>query len=167
MLRAIKTELEAEGGVLRTTDEYVDALISYKIRRLVRKHVLAASALTGAGASGAALLGQLLQHLPQLPRTKSCRATKPAPPAWPPPEEQPPGESEEEPTSGALAASASSEGCAGGRRGALHGLGQLIGSGPGVVLGAALACAFSVMRAPPEGRPRRDRPMAGRRAKAT
>ena len=96
LLRAVKTELEAEGGVLRTTDEYVDALINYKIRRLVRKHALAASALAGTGASGAALLGLLLQALARLSRAGPGRTTTSAPPDRPPLKARPPGASEEE-----------------------------------------------------------------------
>ena len=164
LLRAGKTELEAEGGVLRTTDEYVDALINYKIRRLVRKHALAASALAGTGASGAALLGLLLQALARLSRAGPGRTTTSAPPDRPPLKARPPGASEEE-----EAARRSSAPYGGGGEGgkgglgaaALHGLGRLIGSGPGVVLGATLACALAVMRSPPEGRPRRDLPASG------
>ena len=94
LLRAVKTELEAEGGVLRTTDEYVDALINYKIRRLVRKHALAASALAGTGASGAALLGLLLQALARLSRAGPGRTTTSAPPDRPPLKARPPGASD-------------------------------------------------------------------------
>ena len=163
LLRAVKTELEAEGGVLRTTDEYVDALINYKIRRLVRKHALAASALAGTGASSAALLGLLLQALARLSRAGPGRTTTSAPPDRPPLEARPPGASEEE---AARRSSAPSGGGGEGGKGglgaaALHGLGRLIGSGPGVVLGATLACALAVMRSPPEGRPRRDLPAFG------
>lgn len=156
MLRAIKTELEAEGGVLRTTDEYVDALISYKIRRLVRKHVLAASALAGAGASSAAVLGLLLQALARRSRAGPGRTTKSTPPVWPPGDAHPPGAGEEEEAAPALSGEEGGTGGLGAA--ALDGLGRLIGSGPGVVLGAALTCALAVMRAPPEGRPRRDIP---------
>ena len=92
----VPPELEAEGGVLRTTDEYVDALINYKIRRLVRKHALAASALAGTGASGAALLGLLLQALARLSRAGPGRTTTSAPPDRPPLKARPPGASEEE-----------------------------------------------------------------------
>lgn len=146
LLRAVKTELEAEGGVLRTTDEYVDALINYKIRRLVRKHALAASALAGTGASGAALLGLLLQALARLSRAGPGRTTTSAPPDRPPLKARPPGASEEEEAARRSSAP----------YGGWDGLGRLIGSGPGVVLGATLACALAVMRSPPEGRPRRD-----------
>ena len=158
LLRAVKTELEAEGGVLRITDEYVDALISYKIRRLVRKHVLAASALAGTGASGAAALGLLLQALARRSRAGPGRTTKSPPPVWPPGDARPPGAGEEEEATSALSG-VGEEGAKGGLGAvALDGLGRLIGSGPGVVLGAALACALAVMRAPPEGRPCRDLP---------
>ena len=164
LLKALRTELETEGGVLRTTDEYIDALIGYKIRRLVRKHVLAASLLAGAGASTAALLGLLLQALARGPHAKTdgtatlSALTRPSSPERPP---APSDEEEEE-----AASQASSRGGREGGGGAgrvLHALGRLVGSGPGVILGAALACAAAVTRAPPERPPGRPPPRARRR----
>ena len=96
LLKALRTELETEGGVLRTTDEYVDALIGYKIRRLVRKHVLAASLLAGAGASTAALLGLLLQALARGPLAKTGGTANLSALTRPSSRERPPAPSDEE-----------------------------------------------------------------------
>ena len=167
LLKALRTELETEGGVLRTTDEYIDALIGYKIRRLVRKHVLAASLLAGAGASTAALLGLLLQALARGPHAKTdgtatlSALTRPSSPERPP---APSDEEEEEAASQASSRGGREGGGGGGGAGrVLHALGRLVGSGPGVILGAALACAAAVTRAPPERPPGRPPPRARRR----
>ena len=163
LLKALRTELEAEGGVLRTTDEYVDALIGYKIRRLVRKHVLAVSLLAGAGASGAALLGHLLQALARGPLAKTGRAANSSALARPPSRERPPAPSDEEEEAAGPASGGGQEGGGGGAGRVLHALGRLVGSGPGVILGAALTCAAAVIRTPPERPPGRPPPRARRR----
>ena len=119
LLKALRTELETEGGVLRTTDEYIDALIGYKIRRLVRKHVLAASLLAGAGASTAALLGLLLQALARGPHAKTdgtatlSALTRPSSPERPPA----PSDEEEEEAASQASSRGGREG-GGGREGA-------------------------------------------------
>ena len=165
LLKALRTELETEGGVLRTTDEYVDALIGYKIRRLVRKHVLAASLLAGAGASTAALLGLLLQALARGPLAKTGGTANLSALTRPSSRERPPAPSDEEEEEAASQASSRGgrEGGGGGGGMVLHALGRLVGSGPGVILGAALACAAAVTRAPPERPPGRPPPRARRR----
>ena len=61
LMEFISTELES--GILTKTDEHIDALINYKLRRLLRKHLSRGALIALAGSLAAAAASEALRRL--------------------------------------------------------------------------------------------------------
>ena len=115
LMEFISTELES--GILTKTDEHLDALINYKLRRLLRKHLSRGALVALAGSLAAAAASEALRRLgsPDYlgdPR-RGRKAAGPLKPFRP----------------------------------ALRLAARVLGSGPGLVSGASLAIILAVLRA--------------------